>query len=170
MNSSRASAEPRTASNRLYRLPAPSRNMLRHILHAALFGALVLYPAAALESQEPSAPAPAAPESSSKPSSLPAKSSHADDLLLRGTIFTPEGLAMSGVELRIRRTTEKKFKWDAVSNSRGEFAVRVKMGSDYQVTINVKGFQPLTQTVDGKTGEHSKELVFHMQRQEGKKS
>ena len=44
------------------------------------------------------------------------------------------------------------------------------MGSDYEVAIHEKGYQPLTQAVGGKTGEHSKELVFHMQRQEGKKS
>jgi hypothetical protein len=109
------------------------------------------------------------PESSSK-HQAPEKSSHANDFLLRGTVFTPEGLAMAGVELRVRRTSEKKYRWDTVSNSRGEFAVRVKMGSDYEVAIHEKGYQPLTQTVDGKTGDRSKELVFHMQRQEGKKS
>ena len=144
--------------------------MLRHTFFAALFAAVLLSLAAVVRAQEPPAPPPPAAESSSKQSSAPAKTSHADDFLVRGTVFTPEGMAMPGVELRIRRSTEKKFKWDTVSNSRGEFAVRVKMGSDYEVTIHSKGFQPLTQTVDAKTGERSKELVFHMQRQEGKKS
>jgi len=147
--------------------------MLRHTLYAAFFAALLLCPRATREAQEPSAPAPATPstpEPSSKSSSAAAKGSHADDLLLRGTVFTPEGLAMPGVELRIRRVAEKKFKWDTLSNSRGEFAVRVKMGSDYEISIHSKGYQPIKQTVDGKTGERSKELVFHMQRQEGKKS
>jgi hypothetical protein len=144
--------------------------MLRHTFFAALFAAVLLSLAAVVRAQEPPAPPPPAPESSSKQTSAPAKTSHANDFLVRGTVFTPEGMAMPGVELRIRRSTEKKFKWDTVSNSRGEFAVRVKMGSDYEVTIHSKGFQPLTQTVDAKTGERSKELVFHMQRQEGKKS
>ena len=153
---------------------ASRHNMLRHTLLRAVFAVLLLSPAAAGEAQEPSAPpapppaAPATPESSSK--HTVEKSSHANDLVLRGTVFTPEGLAMPGVELRVRRSNEKKYRWDTVSNSRGEFAVRVKMGSDYEVAIHEKGYQPLTQTVGGKSGEHSKELVFHMQRQEGKKS
>jgi hypothetical protein len=146
--------------------------MLRRALLAALLAAVGIAGAPLLRAQEPAAPAPPPPpgaESSSQPSGQ-AKSSHADDFLVRGTVFTPEGLAMPGVELRIRRSSEKKFRWDTVSNSRGEFAVRVKMGSAYEVTIHAKGYQPLTETVDAKTGERSKELVFHMQRQEGKKS
>ena len=89
---------------------------------------------------------------------------------MRGTVFTPEGLALPGAELRIRRAPEKKAKWEAVTNSRGDFAVRVKMGSDYEVTVRAKGYQEQSVAVDAKTGDRVKDLVFRMQHQEGKKS
>lgn len=89
---------------------------------------------------------------------------------MRGTVFTPEGLALPGAELRIRRTAEKKAKWETVTNSRGDFAVRVKMGSDYEVTVRAKGYQAQSVAVDAKTGGRVKDLVFRMQHQEGKKS
>ena len=112
------------------------------------------------------APAPA--ESSAQQS--PAGNGHADDFLVRGTVFTPEGLALPGAELRIRRASEKKFRWDTASNSRGEFAVRVKMGGDYEVVARAKGYREQTVPVNAATGERVKELVFRMQRQTGKKS
>jgi len=124
--------------------------------------------------QEPPAPQPGQPaastESSSKQTPSKSASSHADDFLVRGTVFTAEGLALPGAELRIRRVSEKKFRWDTASNSRGEFAVRVKMGSDYEVVVRAKGFQPQSMAVNAANGDRIKELVFRMQRQTGKKS
>jgi hypothetical protein len=95
---------------------------------------------------------------------------HGDDFLIRGTVFTPEGLALPGAELRIRRASEKKFQWNDASNSRGDFAIRVKMGADYEVVVRAKGYRDESQAVDAKTGERFKDLVFRMQRQTGKKS
>jgi len=127
---------------------------------------------AALSAQEPAAPpAPlqaAGPESSSKQSAQK-QGRHTDDFLVRGTVFTPDGLAFAGAELRIRRTSDKKFQWRDYTNSRGEFAIRVKMGSDYEVVASAKGFQEQALPVDAKTGERFKDLIFRMQRQEGKK-
>jgi len=139
--------------------------MRRPILHAAvLAGALAS--AAMLCAQEPQK-APSA-ESSSKQAQKQA--GHGDDFLIRGTVFTPEGLALPGAELRIRRTSEKKFQWNDASNSRGDFAIRVKMGADYEVVVRAKGYRDESQAVDAKTGERFKDLVFRMQRQTGKKS
>jgi hypothetical protein len=145
------------------------------IFHAAVLACALVASAVLLRAQDPPAPQPAPPqqaapstESSSKQS--PSKSSHADDFLVRGTVFTPEGFALPGAELRIRRASEKKFRWDAASNSRGEFAVRVKMGADYQVVVRAKGYQEQSLAVNAATGERVKELVFRMQRQTGKKS
>jgi len=126
----------------------------------------------------PAQPAPqqpvATPESSSAKSSSSKQSqptnSHANDFLVRGTVFTPEGLALPGAELRIRRASERKFKWNDASNSRGEFAIRVKMGADYEVVVRAKGYQDQSQQVNAATGERFKDLVFRMQRQTGKKS
>lgn len=112
-------------------------------------------------------PAPAA-ESSSKQAQK--KTAHGNDFLIRGTVFSPEGLALPGASLRIRRTPEKKFQWNDASNARGEFAIRVKMGADYEVVVRAKGYQDQSQAVDAKTGERFKDLVFRMQRQTGKKS
>jgi len=127
-----------------------------------------------LFAQEPVQPAPAPPpqaeSSSSKLASGPGTSRHSDDFLVRGTVFTAEGLSLPGAELRIRRSAEKKFRWDTISNSRGDFAVRVKMGSDYEVIVRAKGYQEQSIAVDGKTGERIKDLVFRMQHQGGKKS
>lgn len=54
-----------------------------------------------------------------------------------------------------------------MANSRGDFAVRVKMGSDYEVIVRAKGFADQTQPVDAKTGDRFKDLVFRMQHQGG---
>jgi len=125
--------------------------------------------------QQPSAPAQPAPEpqagaaeSSSKQPQK--KAGHGDDFLIRGTVFTPDGLALPGAELRIRRAPEKKFKWNDATNSRGEFAVRVKMGADYEVVVRAKGYQAESQAVNAATGERFKDLVFRMKNQTGKKS
>ena len=77
---------------------------------------------------------------------------------------------MPGAELRIRRTEDKKFRWQTISNSRGDFAVRVKMGADYEVTVRAKGFQEQSLPVNAKTGDRFKDLVFRMQHEGGKKS
>jgi len=145
------------------------------IFHSAVLACALVASAVLPRAQDPPAPQPAPPqqaapstESSSKQS--PSNSSHADDFLVRGTVFTQEGLALPGAELHIRRASEKKFRWDAASNSRGEFAVRVKMGADYEVVVRAKGYQEQSLAVNAATGERVKELVFRMQRQTGKKS
>jgi len=139
---------------------------------------LVLFSSASLKAQEPAPttpqqaasqqPAPAA-ESTSKPNPGQPTGRHSDDFLVRGTVFTAEGLALPGAELRVRRSSEKKFRWDTETNSRGNFAVRVKMGSDYEVIVRAKGYQDQSLPVDAKTGERFKDLVFRMPHQEGKK-
>jgi len=145
------------------------------IFHSTVLACALVASAVLPRAQDPPAPQPAPPqqaapstESSSKQS--PSNSSHADDFLVRGTVFTQEGFALPGAELRIRRASEKKFRWDAASNSRGEFAVRVKMGADYEVVVRAKGYQEQSLAVNAASGERVKELVFRMQRQTGKKS
>ena len=140
---------------------------------AVLAGTLVSC-AGFLQGQEP-AQTPLTPqqsaaraESSSKQAQN--KSSHANDFLVRGTVFTPEGLALPGAELHIRRSSEKKFRWNDAANSRGEFAIRVKVGADYEVVARARGYQDQSVPVNASTGERFKDLVFHMQRRTGKKS
>lgn len=131
---------------------------------AVLACALAL--AGTLYAQEPQS----APSGESSSKQAQKETRHGDDFLIRGTVFTPEGLALPGAELRIRRASEKKFQWNDASNSRGDFAIRVKMGADYEVVVRAKGYRDESRVVDAKTGERFKDLVFRMQKQTGKKS
>lgn len=121
--------------------------------------------------QEPPPVAPTAPVS---PTPNPEKSqkqkySHANDFLIIGTVFDDKGYAFPGAELKIRRSNEKKFRWDSYTNSRGEFAVRVPKGSDYEMILRVKGFGDQTRALDAKTGLSEARIVFRMESAGGEK-
>jgi len=79
-------------------------------------------------------------QSSSSAKSGNQKYSHANDFLIRGTVFTDKALSFPGVQLRIRRAGEKKFRWEDNTNSRGEFAIRVPQGTQYEMVVRAKGF------------------------------
>ncbi len=120
------------------------------------------------QAQEPAPPpsvsattsqAPAA--TSNKPSKK--KYSHTNDFLIRGTVFTDKALSFPGVQLRIRRAGEKKFRWECYTNSRGEFAVRLPQGSDYEMVVRAKGFAEQTRTIDAKAGGNEESMAFRMQ-------
>ena len=113
--------------------------------------------------QQPAPNPPAATSSSAR------KHSHAHDFLIRGTVFTPSAMAFPGVRLHIRRTTEKKFRWDTYSDSRGEFAVRVPPGIQYEVVVAIKGFASQTRTIDAANGLSEDSVVFRMEKTGGKK-
>lgn len=114
--------------------------------------------------QEPPTPPTTPAPVPSVPSSKPAKQqySHANDYLIRGTVFTDKALSFPGVQLRIRKTGEKKFRWESYTNSRGEFAVRVPQGSDYEIVVRVKGFVEQTHSVNAKSGANEETVVFRM--------
>lgn len=125
---------------------------------------LVLFSAASAPAQEPLPPAPAPTAPAASPSQPSKKSySHIHDFLIRGTVFTDKALSFPGVQLRIRRAGEKKFRWESYTNSRGEFAVRVPQGSDYEVVVRVKGYAEQTRTIDAKSGTNEENVVFRMQ-------
>jgi hypothetical protein len=108
---------------------------------------------------------PGQPESSSKG----AKSKHAHDFLIRGTVFQQSGLAFPGITLRIRRESEKKFRWQTVTNSRGEFAVRVPQGIQYEVTAEAKGFAEQSRKVDASSGISEENVTFRLETAAGGK-
>jgi hypothetical protein len=144
------------------------------LVSSILLAGLSLVFAASLGAQEapqpPSQQSSPSAESTSKQSPNQAAARHSNDFLVRGTVFTQEGFALPGAELRIRRAAEKKFHWQTFSNSRGDFAVRVKMGADYEVIVRAKGFAEQSVPVDAKTGDRYKDLVFRMEHQGNKKS
>jgi hypothetical protein len=139
--------------------------------------AAFLAPLTAALAQEPAAPPPPPPPAvadSQPPPATPPKHgkqkySHADDFLIRGTVFDEKALSFPGVELRIRRVGEKKFHWDTYTNSRGEFAVRVPQGADYEMIVRVKGFADQTRTINAKNEDNLENVVFRMQPAAGEK-
>jgi hypothetical protein len=115
--------------------------------------------------QEPTLPVSAArPEESTTKSDKPGKKkySHANDFLIRGTVFDEKALSFPGVELRFRVAGQKKYKWETVTNSRGEFAVRVPQGSNYEILVHVKGFADQSRAIDAKSGGNEETVVFRM--------
>jgi hypothetical protein len=108
----------------------------------------------------PPAETPASPAASS--SSEHARS-HAADFLIIGTVFTDRAMAFPGVQLRVRRASEKKFRWQTYTNSRGEFAIRVPQGAEYEMVILPKGFIEQTSAISAKSGISEDNVVFRMQ-------
>ena len=118
---------------------------------------------------QPETQPPAAASSNSGSSSSKGKHTHAQDFLIRGTVFQPNSLAFPGVRLRIRRAQEKKFRWETFTNSRGEFAVRVPQGLQYELAIHLKGFADQTREVSATSGISEDNVVFRMQATTGGK-
>jgi len=141
---------------------------------AALFAPWAYVSAQKPQPAPPAQTAPAAPDAAPQPSIAPEKPakkkySHANDFLIHGTVFTDKGLSFPGAQLRIRRSTEKKFRWESYTNSRGDFAIRVPQGSDYEIVVRSKHFNEQTRTVDAKIGAREENMVFRMEPAPGSK-
>jgi hypothetical protein len=108
-------------------------------------------------------PPPEAPSAASSSSSKHSRSTHANDFLIIGTVFTDRALAFPGVRLRVRRSREKKFRWEAYTNSRGEFAIRVPQGAEYEMVIIAKGYLDQSKEISAKSGISEDNVVFQMQ-------
>jgi hypothetical protein len=124
-------------------------------LKASALCAMVVLTAAFANSQQPP---PAAPPSI--PPAPPAQGSTANppanqtrqipSFLIVGTVFNENALSFPGVQVRIRRADERKFRWETYTNSRGEFAVRVFPGYEYEVITHVKKYRDQSNLVNGK--------------------
>lgn len=115
----------------------------------------------------PSTQAPLTPESTSKQKN---PSRHQHDFLIKGTVFTQEGLSFAGARIRIRKTGDKSFRWHNEANSRGEFAIRVIQGAQYEVVVDGKGFKEQLKQVDATGSDRVQEVVFRLEREAGKSS
>ncbi len=101
--------------------------------------------------------------SSSSSSSGKRGHSHANDFLIIGTVFNQGAYALPGARVRGRRATEKKFRWETYTNSRGEFAMRVPQGEEYEIVVNAKGFADQGGSVSAKSGISEDTVVYRMQ-------
>jgi hypothetical protein len=129
----------------------------------ALWAAALLVPFAASQAPIQQTATASQPQSSSSANSGRQRYSHANDFLIRGTVFTDKALSFPGVQIRIRRSGEKKFRWEDSSNSRGEFAIRVPQGSQYEIVAHAKGFADQAKTIDARNGSGENNVVFRMQ-------
>jgi hypothetical protein len=141
---------------------------------AALFAPRAYVSVQQPQTAPPAQAVPAAPDAAQPPVASPAKPatkkySHANDFLIRGTVFTDKGFSFPGAQLRIRRSKEKKFRWETYTNSRGDFAIRVPQGSDYEIVVRSKHFNEQTRTVDAKSGAREENMVFRMEPAAGSK-
>jgi len=129
----------------------------------ALWAAALLVPSAASRIPiQQDAPASQS-QSSSSAKNGKQKYSHANDFLIRGTVFTDKALSFPGVQLRIRRSGEKRFRWEDHTNSRGEFAIRVPQGTQYEMVVHAKGFADQAKTIDARSGSGENNVVFRME-------
>jgi hypothetical protein len=112
-------------------------------------------------SEEPPASAP-----SHAPSQQESSSKHKSKVppfLILGTVFNEHALAFPGVEIKIRRKGEKKFRYDTFTNSRGEFAIRVPDGIEYEVVVREKHYEEQSQLVTANIADVQKRLTFKLE-------
>jgi hypothetical protein len=133
-------------------MPIP---LLRLIVIAAAFAL-----AGAAGAQDAPAPAAAQPASASETVQHPRAPY---GFLIHGTVFDDKALSVPGAELRIRRSGEKKYHWNATTNSRGEFAIRVPPGNEYEVLVKVRGFADAVHPVDAKNGLGDETVVVRLE-------
>lgn len=96
------------------------------------------------------APPPAAGQQTPKSPPVDSKGRPIPSFLILGTVFDEKALSMPGARVRIRRSEEKKYRWETYTNSRGEFAVRVVPGYEYEVTIHNDKYQDHSETIDSR--------------------
>jgi hypothetical protein len=129
-------------------------------LITTLFLATVVLPSLA-SAQQPVPPPPPAPAQES--SSTGKHKSKIPPFLILGTVFNEHALAFPGVEVKIRRKGEKKFRYDTYTNSRGEFAIRVPDGIEYEVVIRQKNYKEQSQDVVANMADVQKRLSFKLE-------
>ena len=68
-----------------------------------------------------------------------AQDARKDYALIYGTVWGADNHPVAGVPVSIRRASDKKPRWELVSDRRGEFAQRVPVGAqDYIVQANIR--------------------------------
>lgn len=101
-------------------------------------------------------------------SGLNQTNSHAQDFVIFATVFTEQGFALLGARVRVRRTDEQKFRWEAMSDRRGELGMRVQQGAEYELRIEARGFKAQTRETDAREGDRE-DLTLQMEQLAGGK-
>jgi hypothetical protein len=93
-----------------------------------------------------------------------ASGSHAHDFVIFATVFNGQGFALPGARARVRRSEEKKFRWETGSDHQGELAFRVPRGAEYELTIEARGFKTQTRKIDTRVDNRA-DLTIRMEPQ-----
>ncbi len=88
--------------------------------------------------------------------------SHARVFVIFATVFNDRGFALTGARVRVRRSDEKKFRWEAASDHQGELAFRVPPGAEYEMTIEAHGFKTQTRKIDAQA-DNRVDLTIRME-------
>jgi Carboxypeptidase regulatory-like domain len=143
---------------------------MRFLITTIFLSTLVLPCFSAAQQPAPPPPPPAEPSAAAPPaapaqesSSTSKRKSKIPPFLILGTVFNEHALAFPGVEVKIRRTGEKKFRYDLYTNSRGEFAIRVPDGIEYEVVVRQKNYKEQSQLVSANMADVQKRLSFKLE-------
>lgn len=83
--------------------------------------------------------------------------------LIYGTVFGPDDHTVYGVKVRIRRSDQKKPKWELYSDHAGEFAQRVPAGhATYVIWADLKGYK----SMNGKKLQEGQPVTVEIQNDE----
>lgn len=143
---------------------------MRFLLTTLFFATLVFPRLSAAQQPVPPPPPPtevpaATPPAEPTPesSSTSKHKSRIPPFLIIGTVFNERALAFPGVEVKIRRKGEKKFRYVTYTNSRGEFAIRVPDGIEYEAVVRQKSYKEQSQMVVANIADVQKRLTFKLE-------
>ncbi len=83
--------------------------------------------------------------------------------VILGTVFNEKALAYPNARVQIRKENEKKYRWETYTNSRGEFAVRVPEGQEYEVFVREKRYKEVSVKVNANAGELQDRLSIRLE-------
>ena len=138
--------------------------MPQRILAAAAWFLLAGLSAVAQAPAPPAAtpPSPSAPQPA--PKSDDAKRKYAvAGYVISGTVFTENAMAFPGIAVRVRLLTEKKYRWQGYTNSRGEFAIRVPVDQKFEILIHEKKYKDVVLDVSSRPGELAQPISVRME-------
>lgn len=71
------------------------------------------------------------------------------EAIIAGTVFQSSGHLLRGAKVEVAAQGDPKIKGDTLTDSQGDFAIRVPAGQrTYAVTASARGFRPAQKTVD----------------------
>ncbi len=93
------------------------------------------------------------------------QSGQKDYALIYGTVWGPEDRPAAGIPINIRRSGDKKPKWQLRSDNRGEFAQRVPAGEDdyiIEADLKLPKGQPKPQVKVHITDNERQDIGLHL--------